>query len=55
MFFMWLEQNGIGGTFLGTFGAADAQIVDLVTDQALAFARGAFSVEVGDVFFAEIF
>ena len=38
MLFVWPEQNGIGRTFLCTFGATNAQIIDLVFDQTLTFA-----------------
>jgi len=53
--FVRLEQNGVGWAFLRTFGTANAQIVDLVFNQALAFARRTFAVDVCNIFFPEIF
>ena len=35
--FVRFEQNGVRRAFLRTFGTADAQIIDLIFDQALAF------------------
>lgn len=53
--FVWLEQNRFGWAFLSTFGTADAQIVDLVFNQALTFARRTFAIDVCNIFFPEIF
>ena len=52
--FVRLEQNGVGRAFLRTFGTTNAQIVDLIFDQTLAFAGRTFAVNVSDVFFPEI-
>jgi hypothetical protein len=38
MLFVRLKQDGFNRTFLGAFGTADAQIIDLILNQILAFA-----------------
>jgi hypothetical protein len=53
--FVRLEQNGVCWALLRTFGAANAQIVDLIFDHTLAFTRWTFAVDVRNVFFPEIF
>ena len=54
MLFVRLEQDGFGRTFLGTLGTADAQIIDLVFNKALAFARRTLAIDVRHIFVAEI-